>query len=185
MAAKKNKKKKVRKKEQEPKSRLWLRDLVSISLGFVFAVIVIYLPIACMDRKDAQKVLQQYSEIVNEDSSGFNDFAERYLSTTENNKDFLTALEGVDISRPVWPMDTYNALNKDLHKLKPHVISSVLDYYQNLRDAEMLRRCIVEQQNNPQEIEKILIREFLRTLYEGSQLIPSLLYELEEGGGDE
>jgi len=91
-------------------------------------------------------------------------------------------LEGADISRPVCALETYEKINKNLHKLSPQVMNSLLSYYHHARDIELLRKCIIEQQNNPQEIDRILVREFLRTIYDGTQLIPPLLLELKDSG---
>ena len=54
----------------------------------------------------------------------------------------------------------------------------LLSFYLNLRDAELLRKLIVEQREHPQEMSQILTREFLRTLHEGTQLVPRLLWAL-------
>ncbi len=182
MAAKKTKKRKSRKNTADKKSPLWVRDLVNIIIGVVGTLLVVFLVQAHMDRKEVKKVSEKYFDALNKNLSDFSIFAERYLSITENKQDIFTALQGVDISQPICAMDTYASINKDLYKLKPHIIKSMLDYYHGLRNVELLRKCIVEQQNNPQEIDKILIREFLRTVYDGSQLIPTLLFELKDSG---
>ena len=104
--------------------------------------------------------------------------SEAYEALVENEKDVPAALEGVDITAALCRLDAYGAVQDDLPDLDAAARPLLLAFYLNLRDAEILRKLIVEQREHPQEMSLILAREFLRTLHEGSQLVPPLLRSL-------
>jgi hypothetical protein len=84
----------------------------------------------------------------------------------------------VDITGALYRLDAYKTVHDDLPGLDAEARPLLLSLYLNLRDAELLRKLIVEQREHPQEMSQILTREFLRTLHEGTQLVPRLLWAL-------
>ncbi len=84
----------------------------------------------------------------------------------------------MDITGALYRLDAYKTVHDDLPGLDAEARPLLLSFYLNLRDAELLRKLIVEQREHPQEMSQILTREFLRTLHEGAQLVPRLLWVL-------
>jgi hypothetical protein len=96
----------------------------------------------------------------------------------ETREDVPEALQGVDMTGSLYRLDSYRSVHRDLPDLDAEARPMLLALYLNLRDAEILRKLIVEQREHPQEMSQILTREFLRTLHEGAQLVPPLLRTL-------
>jgi hypothetical protein len=79
---------------------------------------------------------------------------------------------------PLYGLEAYRTVHEDLPALDADARPLLMAFYLNLRDAELLRKMIVEQREHPQEMSQILTREFLRTLHEGAQLVSRLLWAL-------
>jgi hypothetical protein len=184
MAANKGKKGKRKKNAQGRKSRLWLRDLLNILGGLLTGVIGFWIVQEVLAGRTTENASQRYRTVIQEDLPVLKQVSEGYEALVENEEDVPEALQGVDISGALYELDAYKTVHDDLPGLDAEARPLLLSFYLNLRDAELLRKLIVEQKEHPQEMSQILTREFLRTLHEGTQLVPRLLWALgpEEGG---
>ena len=124
----------------------------------------------------------RYRTAIQEDLPVLKKASEEYEALVENEEDVPEALHGVDITRALYRLDAYKSVHDDLPGLEAEARPLLLSFYLNLRDAELLRKMIVEQREHPQEMSQILTREFLRTLHEGTQLVPRLLWALGPNG---
>jgi hypothetical protein len=168
MAASKGKKGKKKKNTQGRKSRLWLRDLLNILGGLLVGALGFWIVQEVLADRTAQDASQRYRTVIQED-----------LPVLEQaSEDVPEVLQGVDITVALYRLDAYKTVPDDLPGLEVEARPLLLSFYLNLRDAELLRKLIIEQREHPQEMSQILTREFLRTLDEGTQLVPRLLWAL-------
>jgi hypothetical protein len=86
-----------------------------------------------------------------------------YQAVGGNGQEPSGALEGVDITEALYRLDDYGRVQEDLPDLDGEVRPLLFSFYLNLRDAELLRKLIVEQREHPEQMSGILAREFLRT----------------------
>mgnify|MGYP001825519720 CR=1 FL=1 len=178
MAANKGKKGKAKKNAQGRKSRLWLRDLLNILGGLLAGALGFWIVQEVLADRTAGDASQRYRAVIQEDLSVLKQASEEYEALVENEEDVPEVLQGVDITGALYRLDAYKTVHDDLPGLEAEARPLLLSFYLNLRDAELLRKLIVEQRENPQEMSQILTREFLRTLHEGTQLVPRLLWVL-------
>ena len=178
MAANKGKKGKTKKNTQGRKSRLWLRDLLNILGGLLAGSLGFWIVQEVLADRTAGDASQRYRTVIQEDLPVLKQASEEYEALVENEEDVPEALQGVDITGALFRLDAYKTVHDDLPDLDVEARPLLLSFYLNLRDAEILRKLIVEQREHPQEMSQILTREFLRTLHEGAQLVPRLLWAL-------
>jgi hypothetical protein len=185
MAASKGKKGKSKKNTQGRKPSLWLRDLLNILGGLLVGALGFWIVQEVLADRTAGDASRRYRTVIEEDLPVLNLASEEYEALVENEEDVPEAPRGVDITRALYGLDAYKTLHEDLPGLEAEARPLLLSFYLNLRDAELLRKLIVEQREHPQEMSQILTREFLRTLHEGAQLVPRLLWALGPTEGEE
>ena len=178
MAASKGKKGRTKKNTQGRKSRLWLRDLLNILGGLLAGVLGFWIVQEVRVSRTTEDASQRYRTVIQEDLPVLKQASEEYEALVENEENVPEALHGVDITGALYRLDAYKTVHDDLPGLDAEARPLLLSFYLNLRDAELLRKLIVEQREHPQEMSQILTREFLRTLHEGTQLVPRLLWAL-------
>jgi len=178
MAANKGKKGKTRKSTPSRKSRLWLRDLLNIAGGLLVGSLGLWIVQGYLESQTAKEVSQRVRSVVQGDLPTLKQTSEGYEAILENKEDVSEALRGVDITRALYGLDAYKEVPEDLPCLDADARPLLLAFYLNLRDAELLRKLIIEQREHPEQMSQILAREFLRTLHEGTQLAPRLLWAL-------
>jgi hypothetical protein len=175
MAASKGKKGRAKKNTQGRKSRLWLRDLLNILGGLLVGALGFWFVQEALADRKAGDASQRYRAVIQEDLPVLKRASEEYEALVENEEDVPEALQGEDITKALYRLDAYKTVHDDLPGLDAEAGPLLLSFYLNLRDAELLRKLVVEQREHPQEMSQILTREFLRTLHEGTQLVPRLL----------
>ena len=185
MAANKGKKGKTKKNAQGRKSRLWLRDLANILGGLLVGAVGFWIVQEVLADRGARDAARRYRAVIQEDLSVLKKASEEYEALVENEEAVQAPLRGVDITGALYRMEPYRAIHEDLSGLDAEARPLLLSFYLSLRDAELLRKLVVEQREHPEEMSKILNREFLRTLHEGAQLVPKLLWALGPAEGDE
>lgn len=178
MAANKGKKGKTKKNAPGRKSRLWLRDLLNILGGLLAGALGLWIVQEVLADRTSGDASQRYRTLIQEDLPVLKQASEEYEALIENEENVPEALQGVDITGALYSLDAYKTVHDDLPDLDAEAGPLLLSFYLNLRDAEILRKLIVEQREHPQEMSQILNREFLRTLHEGTQLVPRLLWTL-------
>jgi|GEM_PF-1675668 len=178
MAANKGKKSKGKKNTQGRKSRLWLRDLLNILGGLLAGALGFWIVQEVLADRTEGDASQRYRTVIQEDLPVLKQASEEYEALVENEEDVREALQGMDITGALYRLDDYRTVHDDLPDLDAKARPLLLSFYLNLRDAELLRKLIVEQREHPEEMSQILTREFLRTLHEGTQLVPRLLWAL-------
>jgi len=178
MASSKGKKGKKKKNTQGRKSRLWLRDLLNILGGLLVGAFGFWIVQELLADRTARDASQRYRTVIQEDLPVLEQASEEYEALAQNEEDVLEVPQGVDITVPLYRLDAYKTVPDDLPCLDAEARPLLLSFYLNLRDVELLRKLIVEQREHPQEMPQILTREFLRTLDEGTQLVPRLRWAL-------
>ena len=179
MSAKKGRKGKARKGTPDRKPRLWLRDLGNLIGGLALGVVGTWVVEGHLEGKKEAEVSRGYVEGVRQDVTVLGTFSERYLALSEGGGEQDGLLVGLDITRPVCDPDRYRGLGEDLHHLGPRAAPPLLAYVRSLSEAELLRKLLMEQQKDPNRLEGILARELLRSLHEGLDVSPHLLWALE------
>jgi hypothetical protein len=186
MASKKGKKSKTRKNTGSRKSRLWLRDLLNILGGLLVGALGVWIVQGYLQGRTEKGVAEQYRSVIQEDLLILQKAADGYGAPAADEQDAPGVVRGGNLSTALYKMDAYGTLDEDLPSLDADARPLLLAFYTNLRDAELLRKLIVEQQEHPEEMPRILAREFLRALHEGTELAPQLLRALgthQEPGG--
>jgi len=178
MAANKAKKGKTRKSTTSRKSRLWLRDLLNILGGLLVGSVGLWIVQGYLDSRTAKEASQRVRSMVEGDLPTLKQASEGYEAILESKEDVSGALRDVDITEALYGLDAYKKVPEDLACLGADVRPLLLAFYLNLRDAELLRKLIIEQREYPEQMSQILTREFLRTLHEGTQLAPRLIWAL-------
>jgi hypothetical protein len=178
MAASKGKKGKAKKNKQSRKSRLWLRDLLNILGGLTVGAVGLWIVQEVLATRKAGDTSQRYRTVIQEDLPVLKQASGEYEALVESEGDVSDVLRGVDITGALYRLDSYKTVHDDLPGLNEEVRPLLLSFYLSLRDAELLRKLVVEQREHPEEMSQILAREFLRTLHEGAQLVPRLLWAL-------
>ena len=187
MAAGKKKKGKAKGKPQGKKSRLWVRDLLNLVGGLLVGSIGLWLVLAYLDNRETDKAKEKYLVVIDDARTQLNPLAEKYLSLTEGNKEGnkegdIDVSEGkeLDISQPVFSLESVKALTPEVCALPEEAIPSFLEFYQNLQKAELLRKLLKEQQEGPAEFAQTLENQFLRSVYEDSRLASGLYWKLKK-----
>jgi hypothetical protein len=179
MAANKGKKGRTRKSTTSRKSRLWLRDLLNIVGGLLVGSFGLWIVQGYLEGRTAKEVSQRVRGVVQGDLPTLKQTSEGYEAILESKEDDVSeALRGVELDGPLYGLDAYKRVPEDLPYLDTDERPLLLGFYLNLRDAELLRKLIIEQREHPEQMSQILAREFLRTLHEGTQLAPRLLWAL-------
>lgn len=178
MAANKGKKGKAKKSAPSRKSRLWLRDLLNIVGGLAVGSCGLWIVQGYLDTRTTKEVCQRYGSVIQGDLPVLKQASEGYEALNENKQDASQALQGVDITGALYSLDAYKRIQEDFPDLDAEARPLLLAFYLSLRDAELLRKLIIEQREHPEQMPQILAREFLRTLHEGTQLAPRLLWAL-------
>jgi hypothetical protein len=178
MAANKAKKGRTRKGTPHRKSRLWLRDLLNIVGGLLVGSFGLWVVQGYLESRTGKEVSQRVRSAVQGDLPTLKQTSEGYEAVLESKEDASVALRGVDITGALYGLDAYKKIPEDLPCLDGDARPLLLAFYLNLRDAELLRKLIIEQREHPEQLSQILAREFLRNLHEGTQLAPRLLWAL-------
>jgi hypothetical protein len=178
MAANKGKRGKAKKSTPSRKSRLWLRDLLNIVGGLLVGSCGLWIVQSYLDTRTAREVRERYGSAIQADLPVLREASEGYEALNENKQDASQALHGLDISGALYSIDAYKGIQEDFPDLDTEARPLLLAFYLSLRDAELLRKLIIEQREHPDEMPRILAREFLRALHEGTQLAPRLLWAL-------
>jgi hypothetical protein len=187
MAANKGKKGKTKKNTQGRKSRLWLRDLLNILGGLLAGAAGFWIVQEVLADREAGDASRRYRTVVERDLPVLKQASEEYEALAEGGEAVPAPLKGLDMTGSLYRLDAYGEVHEDLPGLDAEARPLLLSLYMNLREAEILRKLIVEQQEHPEEMSQILTREFLRTLHDGARLVPRLLWALgpaEEDEGD-
>jgi hypothetical protein len=186
MATKKGKKGRTPKKSGNRKSRLWLRDLLNILGGLLVGALGVWILQGYLQGRAEAGVGQRYRMAIQQDLPILEKASDGYEAMAANEKEGAGAIQDVDVSAALYGIDVYERIDEDLPNLDADARSLLLAFYINLRDAELLRKLIVEQREHPEEMSEILTREFLRTLHEARELAPRLQWTLgthsEQGG---
>jgi hypothetical protein len=178
MAANKGKKGRTRKSTPSRKSRLWLRDLLNIVGGLLVGSFGLWIVQGYLESQTTKEVSQRVRSVLQGDLPILKQTSEGYEAILENEEDVSEALRGVDITRALYGLDAYRKVPEDLPCLHADARPLLLAFYLNLRDAELLRKLIIEQREHPEHMSQILTREFLRNLHEGTKIGPRLLWAL-------
>lgn len=178
MAANKGKKGKGRKSPPSRKSRLWLRDLLNLLGGLLVGAAGIWVLQEFLESRAAGAAGARYRAAIQQDLPALDEASERYEALSEQAELDSQALEGLEIDVPLYGVDAYEGIRRDLPDLEASVRPELFAFYLHLRDAELLRKLIVDQREHPEQMPQILTREFLRTLHEGSLIAPRLLWAL-------
>jgi len=178
MAANKRKKAKAKKSTPSRKSRLWLRDLLNILGGLLVGSCGLWIVQGYLDTRTSKEACERYARVIQGDLPVLKKASGGYEALSDSEQDASKALQGVDITGALYRVDAYKRIQEDFPGLDSEVRSLLLAFYLGLRDAELLRKMIIEQREHPDEMPEILAREFLRTLHEGAQLAPRLLWAL-------
>lgn len=178
MASNKGRKGRTRKSSAPRKSRLWLRDLLNILGGFLVGSLGLWIVQGLLDSRDAREVSERYRSTVKGHLPILERTFEGYEAIDGQAPEPSGVLEGVDMTEALYKLDDYSRLQEDFTDLNGEVRPLLFSFYLNLRDAELLRKLIVEQREHPEQMSEILAREFLRTLQEGTQMAPRLLWAL-------
>ena len=178
MAADKGKKGKAKKNSQGRKSRIWIRDLLNILGGLLAGAAGFWIVQEVLTARTTEDASQRYRTAIQEALPALKQASEEYEALVENGEDVPEALRGVDITGALYGLDAYKKVHDDLPGLEAEARPLLLSFYLNLRDGELMRKLIVEQREHPEEMSQILTREFLRTLHEGTLLVPRLLWAL-------
>ena len=182
MAAQKNRGGKAGRKLPARKSRLWLRDGLNILGGLLVGGLVVWLGQQFLGGKGVRKASDQTLRVVEDTVPRLKPFAERYLAVEEKREEAADPLAGLDLSQPLCAPEAVDVLQGEFRSLPPEAMPLVWDFTLKLHDAEVLRKLLREQQDNPDKLAGILSRGFLSLLYENSQLLPKIRWELKGAG---
>lgn len=180
MATSKGRKGRAKKNTSNRKSRLWLRDLLNLLGGLLVGAVGFWLVQEFLEGRSGGDASEKYRNAIQEDLPFLKHASEDYEALVEGQGEGPELLKGLDMTGALYGLDAYRGVHQDLSSLHVEARPLLLAFYLNLRDAELLRKLIVEQREHPEEMSQILTREFLRTLHEGRQLVPRLLLALGE-----
>ncbi len=181
MAASKGKKGKTKKGSPSRKSRLWLRDLLNILGGLLAGSVGFWIVHGYLVSRTAKGLSLRYENVIKGDLPALESASERYAYLAEQPVDPSEALEALDVNGSLCSLDAYRGIQDDFARLHGSARPLLLSFYLSLRDAELLRKLIVEQREHPEQMPRVLAREFVRTVQEGAQLAPRLLWVLGRG----
>ncbi len=187
MASRKNKVGKQKKKVQAPsrKPRLWVRDLLNLAGGVLLGALVLWLVLEYRESRTAKAAARTYVEAVSGTMGQLKPFADQYLELTQGREeegDPLAEAE-VDAARPVCSLEPFRNVFRDVCALPPDIVSPLLEFARNLQKAEMLRKLLEQQQQDPEAIARTLSGQLLQTVYEESRNAQPLLWKLKERAG--
>ena len=186
MGARKAKKGKTGKKaKQKKKMPLWVRDLLNIAGGLIVGVVGFWVIQGYLESRETREASAKYLKEVQDYTELLKPFAEQYLAVVEGRQETSSPLQGLDISKSVGSMRTFRNVQKDFPVLPPRTVAQLWEFSRNLHEAELLRKLIEEQQENPDQISVVLAREFLRSLYDDSRLAPKLVWSLKNPRSEE
>ena len=178
MASKKAKKSRTRKNTASRKSRLWLRDLLNILGGLTVGALGVLMVQGYLADRSEKGVSERYQSAVREELRNLENASSGYEAMDADEQDPSGAIRGVDLTVALYRLDAYGTLHEDLSDLDSDAGPLLLSFYINLRDAELLRKLVIENREHPEQMSQILSREFLRTLQEATELAPRLLWAL-------
>ncbi len=185
MAARKNKGGKSRKKTQAParKSRLWLRDMLNILGGLLVGSMGVWLFQEFQENRAARAVARKYVKAVRETMPHLKPMAEQYLALSQGREGESLPEVELDAARPVCSLDPFRGLLYEVCDLPPDAVPPLLEFVRNLQKAEILRKLLEQQQQNPAELSRILSSQILVTVYDESRDAPNLFWKLKESAG--
>jgi hypothetical protein len=186
MAARKNKKSKSKKKTPAKKMPLWLRDILNILGGGLVGILGFWLIQEYMENRDAKQTAQKYGTVIRESLPHLKPMAEQYLALSGEGSDKTVALENLDLSRPIYPLDPFRGLPDEVCSLSPEVVPSVLAFARNLQKAELLRKILEQLEADPGQLSQTLSSQLLRTVSEEEKLGTDLIWKMKlPPGGEE
>ncbi len=182
MAANKGKKGKPRKGTPGRKPRLWLRDLLNLLGGFLVGALGLWIVQGFLEGRAAGEISGRYRRAIQQDMPKLKLASLRYEALSEQRDAALQPLEGLEAPGALYGIEAYEAVERDLPHLKAKARPLLLGFSHRLREAELLRKLIIDQREHPEQMPQILAREFLKALDEGARLAPRLLQSLGPGG---
>jgi len=186
MASRKNKAGKHQKKPQAPsrKPRLWLRDLLNLVGGALVGALVLWLVLEYQESRAAKAAARIYAEAVSETVGQLRPLADQYLELTQGRDEGEALAEAeVDAARPVGSLEPFRNVFRDACALPPDIVPPLLEFARNLHKAEMLRKLLEQQQEDPEAMSRTLAGQLLQTVYEESRNAQPLLWKLKERAG--
>jgi len=182
MAARKNKQVKVRKKPQAPgrKSRLWVRDTLNIVAGLLLGGLGVWLFQEYLESRETREVARRYLNVVHELQPQLKPLIEQYLELTEGKEDGVLPEVDLDTDRPVCSLNPFSGVLREACALPPETAAALLDLAQNLQRAEMLRKLLQQEAQDPGGLVRTLSNQLLQTVYDESRGLNNLIYQLRE-----
>jgi len=178
MAAQKNKGGKAGKKPQGRKARLWVRDGLNILAGLLIGGLGVFLVSEYLQGREARQASAQAMRVFEESAPLLKSVAERYLAVEENRQEASRPLEGLELGRPLCSPEAMKSLQGEFRVLPPDALTLLWDYYLNLHDAELFRKLLREQQDDPDRVAEMMTRGFLQAAHENHLLLPKVRWEL-------
>jgi hypothetical protein len=164
---------------ERKKRRVWVRDLSNLIGGAVVGGLIVFIASAYVAGKESKAASRIFAEDVTNAVPALKALGERYLEATDGkSKDAKDLMEGVDISKPVHPLEVFRNSLDSVGSLNKACVVRLLDLYRNLDEADLYRRLILEVRVRPDQTMALMQRGFLRALYEGSQMTGPLLLDL-------
>jgi hypothetical protein len=182
MAANKGRKRKTGKGAPGRKSRLWLRDLLNLLGGLLVGALGLWIVQEFLEGRAAGEASGRYRGAIEQDMPKLKLASQRYEALSEQSEAFPQSLEGLEAAGALYRIDAYEAIERDVQYLKAEVRPLLLGFSHRLREAELLRKLIIDQREHPEQMPQILAREFLKALDEGARLAPRLLQSLGPDG---
>jgi hypothetical protein len=169
---------------EKKKSPLWVRDILNLIGGAVVGGLTVFIVSSYLSGRATKETSQLFTEDLKKAIPALSPMVERYLEVTDGKKkDAKDLLEGMDLSKPVHPLDLYRDSSNRLGSLDKTCLVRLLEFYRNLDEAELYRKLILKDQQRPDQIVLLMQREFLRALYESSQLTSHLFWDLKADRG--
>lgn len=185
MAARKNKAARTRKKAPAParKSRLWVRDTLNILAGLLVGGMGVWLFQEYRDNRAARGVARKYLPVVQEIQPQLKPLADRYLALTQGREGEALPDAALDADRPVCSVDALRGVLQEACALPPDTASALLEFARNLQKADLLRKLLQQQEQDPDGFARALSNQLLLTVYDESRASNNLFWKLRDRAG--
>jgi hypothetical protein len=173
------------KKTSRPSKKppIWLRDLLNLLAGLLVGSLCVWLFQEYRENRAARVGARQYVEAVRETQPLLTPMADRYLALAGQPQGEGDPNQSLDVTHPVCSLDPYRDLLQEVCALPRETAALLLEFSRNLQKAEVLRKLLEQERQDPAGLSRTLEGQLLLTVYDESRRAPELLWKLRVSAG--